>query len=339
MKSPSAISSVIIASVMLLMAYLVLNTSWLSSSPSPKHPLVIAVSKTPLSAPFYIADEMNFFDAQCIKVQLKEVIGGKRSFEEVIHGNAMFGTSSDSVIMFKGLEHKNFVNISTFVQSDNDIKIITHPQVGIHTGADLVGKKIGIIKGTASEYFLNMYLAFENIQKAQIKLIDMTADQMPGELAAQKIDAIVTWEPFGFEAVSMLDGKAGILPSKSLYTLTFNLIMKKDVLDSHGDEARCLLQGLDKSMDFIASSPLQAQRILAQRLDLQKDFIDWIWGDYLFKLSLGQSLLMNIESQATWAINNKIFDQQDLPDYKQLMDVNTLLEVKPSAVSIGLRND
>ncbi len=41
-------------------------------------PLTIAVSKTPLSAPFFIAQEKSFFKEVGLNIIIKEVHGGKR---------------------------------------------------------------------------------------------------------------------------------------------------------------------------------------------------------------------------------------------------------------------
>ena len=329
-----------------LLAMLLLSLSgwgiyhWWSPEAHPlKRPLIVAVSKTPLSAPIYIADAMGFIDNHCVNIQLDEVIGGNRSLEAVLDGNAAFATTSDSVIVFKSAELQGFVNLSTFVQSDNDVKVIAHPESGIHTGADLPGKRIGVIRGTASEYFLSMLLAYEDISPAQVELVNMRPDEMPMALTMMKVDAVVVWEPFAYKTVTMMDNHIVQLSSKSLYTLTFNLLANADLVNSHAEETKCFLTGLDRAIDFISADPEQAQQILGERLGLDKEFTQWIWHDYLFKLSLTQSLLMNIESQAEWAAGKGMISREELPNYRDMLDARFLLEVKPSAVSVGLRDD
>ena len=82
----------------------------------------IAVSKTPLSGPIYIADSLGFFEESCVDVEITDVIGGKNSFDLVITGEADFGTSSGSVIVFEGMFRNDFVSLASFAQSDNDVK-------------------------------------------------------------------------------------------------------------------------------------------------------------------------------------------------------------------------
>ena len=90
-----------------------------------KYPVTIAVSKTPLSSPFYIAKAIKAFDDTCVEVKYTEVIGGQLAFEKVINGEVEFGTSSDSVMAFQSLNQHAFVTHAMFVQSDNDVKLIT----------------------------------------------------------------------------------------------------------------------------------------------------------------------------------------------------------------------
>ena len=56
-----------------------------------KHPVTIAVSKTPLSTPFYVAKSINSFDETCVEVEYTEVKGGQIAFEKVMNGDVDFG--------------------------------------------------------------------------------------------------------------------------------------------------------------------------------------------------------------------------------------------------------
>jgi hypothetical protein len=81
-----------------------------------KYPVTIAVSKTPLSTPFYVAKSINAFEETCVSVEYEAVIGGRAAFEKVMTGMVDFGTSSDSVIAFQSLTKHSFVTHAMFVQ-------------------------------------------------------------------------------------------------------------------------------------------------------------------------------------------------------------------------------
>lgn len=320
---------------------LLISIVFLSNSKGVLHnsvpPIRIAVSKTPLSAPVFIADEMGFFDDHCSNVDLIEVVGGKRSFETMASGQADFATSSDSVIVYKSFARTDFVTLASFVQADNDVKFITREDSSLAQAGNFMNHKIAVIKNSASEYFLTTYLALEGVDINSVSLVNSAPENMAQMLADGEVDAIVPWEPYGYKAVKLLDGEANVLPTKNLYSLSFNLIGSKKDVDTYPTKSACVLGALSDAIDFISSNPSETQTVIGRRLNLESDFIYWMWPDYIFKLSLNKSLLMNLQSQAEWMIQTGITDNKEAPDFMQVLNPGPLATIKPEAASL-LRN-
>ena len=165
-------------------------------------------------------------------------------------------------------------------------------------------------------------------------VVELKPEEMPAALADRRVDAISVWEPYGFYAVQDMGQEARILETKNLFTLSFNLTTKKDFADQHQKELIQVLKALNKATEFIAESPDEARMIIQSRLNQQQDFIDWIWPDYLFKLSLHHSLLLSLENQARWAIGNNLTDQRTIPVFMDIIDKRALMAVLPESVSL-----
>jgi ABC-type nitrate/sulfonate/bicarbonate transport system substrate-binding protein len=303
----------------------------IKDTPADTPPIRIAVSKTPLSAPVYIADEMGFFDQYCSSVSLNEVVGGKRSFETMVSGQADFSTSSDSVVVFKTFNRQDFSVLASFVQSDNDVKVVSREDSKLTSARSLKGKKVAVIKGTASEYFFTTYLALEGVDLSDIELVDMRPNEMPQALQNKQVDAIVPWEPYAYKAVQLLNDTGNVIPTKNLYTLSFNLISMKSFVNAHPEAAHCVLKAMNDAVAYISANPTETQRVISKRLGLDEGFIFWMWPDYIFKLSLNKSLLMNIESQAQWAMDNDMVGVDKMPDFMRVVDPMPLTIVVPAA--------
>ncbi|XPF95358.1 ABC transporter substrate-binding protein [Colwellia sp. RE-S-Sl-9] len=300
-----------------------------------KHSVSIAVSKSPLSTPFYIAKSINAFENTCVSVEYYEVIGGQMAFTKVMNGEVDFGTSSDSVIAFKSLEKKAFVTHAMFVQSDNDVKLLTRQVDEIISIADLTGKKIGVTKGSASEYFLSTLLAIEGKTIEDVELYNYKPEHLVGGFINNEVDAIVPWEPFAFSAVKRLNGAITVHDTKNVNTLSFNLISKK--ADSLlVEKTKCVIEGLNVAIAYIVSHPELSKKIMSDELNLPPAFIDWVWADYIFKLGLNQSLLLNIKSQAAWAIEMQMSEYNEMPNINDFIDSRAMLQVDPGAVNIPL---
>ena len=299
--------------------------------PLEKHAVSIAVSKTPLSTPFYVAKSINAFKDTCVSVEYDEVIGGQIAFAKVINGEVDFGTTSDSVIAFQSLAKKSFVTHAMFVQSDNDVKLMTRSSEKINSVIDLKGKKIGVTKGTASEYFLSTLLAIDGLNFEDVDVYHYKPEQLINGFINNEVDAIVPWEPFAFNAVNSLKKQIKINDTKNLNTLSFNLISK--IPDSLlVEKAACVIQGLSIAIEYIASHPEESKKIVIDELDLAPSFIDWVWPDYVFKLGLNQSLTLSIKSQATWAIEMKMSEYNEIPNIDNFIDRRAMFQVAPSAM-------
>jgi ABC-type nitrate/sulfonate/bicarbonate transport system substrate-binding protein len=300
-----------------------------------KHVVIIAVSKTPLSTPFYVAKAIDAFDDTCVIVMFDEVIGGQRAFTKVMNGEAEFGTSSDSVIAFQSLANKSFVSHAMFVQSDNDVKFISRPTANITSAAELKSKRVGVTKGTASEYFLSTLLALEGLTTDDVKLHHFQPEELIEGFINNEVDAYIPWEPYAFQSVKLLGKQVKIHNTKNVNTLSFNLI-SQTADNLLVDKAKCILEGLSTAIDYIASHPHESKKIVINELQLSPEFIDWVWPDYIFKLGLNQSLILSIKSQAIWAIATKMTSHTQVPNAEHYIDSRAMLKVSPGAVNIPL---
>ena len=300
----------------------------------PKYQVSIAVSRTPLSAPLYVAQAINAFDDTCVNVHFEEVIGGQAAFASVMEGKADFGTSSDSVIAFQSLAEKAFVTHAMFVQSDNDVKLITWRDK-ISSAIELNGKRVGVTKGTASEYFLSTLLALEGLTIADIELHNYKPEQLIDSLINNEVDAIAPWEPFAFQSAQFLSKQIKIHDTKNLNTLSFNLISQSPD-NLLVEKAKCVIQGLTTAIDYIASHPGESKKIVIDKLNITAEFIDWVWPDYVFKLALNQSLILSIKSQTNWAVATQMSEFTKLPIIEHYIDSRAMLQVDPAAVNIPL---
>ena len=123
--------------------------------------------------------------------------------------------------------------------------------------------------------------------------------------------------------------------TKSLSTLSFNLISQagEKLLV---DKAECVIQGLHTAIHYITSHPQQAKNIVIAELNVAPEFIDWVWPDYIFKLGLNQSLILNVNAQASWAIGAQMTTAVGESNAVNFIDSRALLRVDSGAVNISL---
>lgn len=306
----------------------------LLSSTLAAEPLTIAVSRTPLSLPLYVAEHEGYFAAEGVQVQFEEVTGGNRAAQALLDGKADLATTSETVVMFNSFKRNDFAIIASFVNSNDDIKLVARSGSGVTKVSDLAGKRVGTTLGTASHYYLDTLLILAGVDPERVTTVGMPPEAMAQALLKGEVAAIAAWEPYPFQIVGNVPGTQ-LVPAQRFYTLTFNLIASQKM--THGDYDKDLvklLRALDRAQQFIATKPKQAQAIMQSRLDMQQPFIDWIWSRYNFRLALDQSLLSTLESEARWARKQGHIKAPNSPNYLDFIYTTALRKALPASVSI-----
>lgn len=297
-------------------------------------PLSIGVSMTPLSTPFYVAEKEGFFAREGVQVALKDCNSGKVCLSNVLGGELHLATASELPIMFGSFERKDISILATFASTNRNVKLVTRKSGGIRTPQDLVGKRVGLVRGAAGEYFLDLVLLAYGIDPATVTVVDMRAEAMESAVHGRAVDAFAAFEPGTFKLMKAMKDDGFVVPLPAVYTMTFSLAGLRPVIAERRDQMVRLIRALDRAVQFIRSHPQQAQAILLQRLNLDNSFVDWAWSEYRFDLALNQSLLTTLESQARWAIREKLVAGKVMPDYLDLVDTGPLVVVKPTSVTL-----
>lgn len=217
--------------------------------------IIIAVSVTPLSAPIIIADKQGYFANQGLDIRLDQYIGGMRTAKAMFESKADFATSSEVVVMFNSFTQNDFYIVSTFVESDNDVKLLTSKKTGIRSVTDLNNRRIGTINGTSSaHYFLDQVLLINGIDTGGKDIVKINPEDTSKVLLNRQVDAVASWEPFISMARSELGKNAVIVPHDKMYTETFNLIVKKDFVRKNPGVVEKILTALKQAVDYISQN-------------------------------------------------------------------------------------
>jgi len=297
--------------------------------------LVLATARTSLSLPIRVAESQGFFAAEGVAVHTVECIGGQRCLRQVFEGVAELATSSDLPVMFNSFTRDDYAVVATFVTAANDLKLVARRSAGISAAAQLSGKRVGTVKGSSSQYFLDTFLLFNDVDPQSVKIVGLTPEQMAAALEKRDVDALAVWEPDGWLAVHAVGADAIVLPSPRIYTESFNLVASRRVLAERADDVVRVLRALARAQRFIAERPRDAQAELKQRLGLDQAFVDWVWKDLDYRLGLDQSLITTLEAEARWALREgHVPAGLRVPNFLRYVDPGPLRKALPDNATI-----
>lgn len=307
----------------------------LSSLVAQAAPLRIGVSETLLSLPLYVAEAEGFFQKRGVNVEFVNCVGGNRCMKNMLDGQTDLATATELPVVFNSFSRNDFAILTSFVSVSNDLKVVARAEAKINEPGKLRNKTLGYVKGSASQYVLDLVLVYNGIDPDTVKLKAITPETALTALATKEVDALCIWEPFASRIELELGTDVQLVPIPKLYTETFNLIAMQSVIRNKPQELERVVQALRDSTRFIQTHPEQAKALAAKRLKIPVLVVDKIFDDYRFRLSLNRSLPRTMEGQARWALREgHVNVKLPQPNYTGFFYPAFLKTVDPGAVSL-----
>jgi len=294
----------------------------------------LGISRSFLSIPVYIAKKQGFFSKEGLDVTVKEYSSGKLATKGLFAGEVEMSTVADMPVVFNSFKRQDFCIFATFTYSYPFVKIIARKDKGIKTGADLKGKRVGANRGTSSHFYLGVYLIHNKLSISDVEMVHIKTVGLPAALKNDEVDAISVWQPYSQEAERLLQDNAIILPQPEIYRTTFDFAVMKSFAKDHPEILKKFLRAINKAAVFIKDNKEKSQEIIAESFKLDKDIVHAAWNDFVFDISLDQSLLVAWDEIARWAIKNKFTDSKELPNYLNFIYMDALDAVKSESITI-----
>ena len=302
----------------------------------PVEKLTLGVETSLLPAAVWVAENKGFFQEEGLDLTIKGFDSGRLSLLAMLKGDEGIDMSAaaPTPIVFSSFDRQDFSIFATFAYAYEDIKVIARKDKGINTAADLKGKKIGTPMGTTGQFFTETFLIYNAVSPGDVELVDLAPSDLPPALNKGEVDAIVIWEPHGSNARELLGDKAIRLPSSNVYRTTFNFLVMKDFAEENPEVLEKFLRAIDKATIFVKNNKKESQSVITKRLNLEKEAVALHWDEFVFEISLGQSLMIGLEAEARWAIKNNLTDKTEIPNYLNYLYIAALEAVNPSRMTI-----
>jgi NitT/TauT family transport system substrate-binding protein len=295
--------------------------------------IVMAVTPWPGSASLYVAQEEGYFKDKGLDVTFHSYLSGHQGLDAVLSGQADFATAGDTPIARAAIEGKPVMVIATLCDVDRAIVIVARKDRGISSAKDLVGKKVGVVKGTTADFFLNIFLTTSYISPGKVLITNLTPDEMVDALVKGEVDAVSMWSPHTILAAKKLGDNAVILDDPTVYRMTWNIITSREFVAGYPERIRKVLGAIVTANEFIGERAGDAQALCSRYMGGGSSTSDGEWESYGFTATLDESLILNLEDQARWMIKSGV-GGNTIPNFMNFIYTDGLKAVRPEAVGI-----
>jgi ABC-type nitrate/sulfonate/bicarbonate transport system substrate-binding protein len=233
------------------------------------------------------------------------------------------------------LANQNLAILATTFRSDNDVKVVARRDRDIKSAADLKGKKVATIVGTSAEFFLHEFLKTAGLKISDIRLTNLRGGDMPPALQRGDIDAYVGFEPYTYYGRRLMGDAAVVLPTKGFYLETFNIVTLKDFADKNRDAMQRFVRALLAAEQFMSDNKAEAIAIVARHSSMEREVLEALWSDFVFEVTLHQSLVETMEKEARWAVEaGTAPSAPTVPAFTSVIYPEPLRALRPERVTV-----
>ncbi|TAK57956.1 ABC transporter substrate-binding protein [Patescibacteria group bacterium] len=265
--------------------------------------------------PFQVGLEKGFFADEGLSISIVSVQTGDESLKALLSNSVDISLAGIIPYSFVALDHPEIqvLALNTFAK---DNQIIARKDSGVSRPEDLIGKKIGYSKTTASDIGVEFFLKNHGITKGQVTLIPMKPFAMPVALATGEIDAYSSWEPNIINGKKLLDTRAILFNDVlSTYTWHGSLMANKTYIESHHSSVLAFLRAWKKSAQFTKDNPTEAIAIASAYTKIPAEALKQIWSRYDFVANPSPEEVVSIlRTDLLWANLHRANPLATIPD-------------------------
>jgi len=336
MLSSKRVTIVVVSAILVLAiglsSFLYLNS--LQNNPGELDSIDVAYSPFESLALFWVAQDQGYFRQNGLNITIHKYDSGALALGGVINDEADIAVgTTEFPLVIRTLNQENVKTIGTMSKT-NFIYLIARADRGISDISDLEGKTIGTTFGTIAHYFLGRFLTLNSINIDEVTIVDLkTPAEWVNAVVNGSIDAVATAQPYANSAKDGLGANAVVWSINSNQPQFTQIIATAQWINEHPELCERFLRALYQAEEYTINNPSQAKMTIKQQMNFSDAYIETVWAQNQYSLSLDQSLILAMESEARWLINNNLTNQTTIPDFLNYVYIDGLVAVKPEAVN------
>ncbi len=282
---------------------------------------------------FFTGEDRHFLAGNGINFTFKTYGTGLASIAALLNNEIDIAGAAEYPVVARAF-NKDKISIIASIDKSYVIYFVGLTDRGIRHTADIKGKKVGLPRGSIAEFYFGRFLSLNGMSISDVSLVNLPWEHAGDAVAHGRVDAVVTEEPYISQILKQYPHRTvswSVHSSQAVYVV---LMCRNDWIKQHPDLVKRVLNSFEQAEAYIAEHPTEAKAILQKRYRYDDGYIARVWPEHQFALSLDQSLVVALEDEARWMIDNKMTTEKQVPDFLNYIYEDGLKAVKPEAVKI-----
>ncbi|MEM5769364.1 MAG: ABC transporter substrate-binding protein [Bacillota bacterium] len=312
-KSAILVLSILLCSFVLLSAGC---TKQADKAPQTVRPITVKIgaSSTAFGIQWYVAKEQGFFKKYGIEPEIVTYAYGIDTINAALNGQVDIGEANDFPVLSR-LSNGD-LKIVSFILTGKaaNNKFVTRDR--IISNSELKGKKVGVPRGTVTEYIFKRYLTAHNIQENEVIKVNLTSQAEiqaafeRGDIQAAFFSGL--WLEKALKVPgSTIIGSAADIPFEGRGFA----VVREQFYKQNPDAVRRVLLALDEASQWISQNPEGAGEVGYKAVKLPKEGLSKEVKDNSYDIRLSQEDVKQLADVYEWSVQNNLikggFDLKD----------------------------
>jgi ABC-type nitrate/sulfonate/bicarbonate transport system substrate-binding protein len=327
-------SWLIIAVILLVIVTVLSSFAYLNYQPSinGKQNVAISIFPNELETPIFVAQDQHFFDKNGINLTITYYSSTPAALTSVSNHNVDITTASDFAFAAnEPSQEKNLTILASMVKTESSF-MVARKDKGIENPIDLYGKRVGLTLNIAPEFYFGRFLDLQGLDKQKVITVNLPLAQYVEAITNGTVDAIVGQRSIVDQIQAQLGNNTVVWPVQSNQPAYILLVSRGDWATQHPDTVTRFLKSISQAEDYYQTHQKSAQAIVDKQINRTVSQESWLENS--FSLSLDQSLIVAMQDETLWRINNNLTNENSFPNFSDYIFVSGLKSVKPEAVNI-----
>ena len=297
--------------------------------------IVMAYAPFESTALVWIAEDQRFFIRNGLNITWRKYDSGVGALDGMLSGEAEMAVGANEFpLVGKAFRKERIRTIGSIARSEF-IYLIGRKDRGIENVSDLKKKRIGTTFRTIAEFYLGRFLELHGLTTQDMAIVDLkTPAEWVDAIVTGSVDAVVTAQPYANAVKDRLGANAVVWSAQSRQPLYTQIVSTDAWIGKNPEPIRKFLTALAQAEDYLFHNPSEARAIVQKRLNLDVAYMESVWSQNQFSLSLDESLILAMEDEARWMIRNNLTTEKHVPNFLDFIYEDALKAIKPAAVNI-----
>ena len=293
--------------------------------PKPDYALFLAL--------ILLAREQGFFKEHGLNMTYKSFQHGVASLKALQSGDVDIAIGAEFPFVKQNLEGSRMKIIASIAQVDV-LELIARKDRGILEPADLKGKRVALIKGSQLEFSLDRFLINYELSLKNLEILDLLPPGIEKSILEGTADAMVFRETMISRIKAELGDNWVSWPIQDKQNVFWIVAGNDTYVEQHAKVLERFLRAVRKAELFYLDDAQRAHEIILRKGSLNEALFERMLSKIEYKLSLEKTLLIAMEDEARWHIENRYTEAKEVPNYLDQIYFGALESVNPDAVNI-----